>query len=258
MIASAVLAHFDEQMRRNARPDTADAVLERTDRVVRQSVPGDGWNGVLWSSLSERDADEEIRAQIAHFAALGREFEWKHYAHDAPADLPARLAAAGLVAEEPEAMMALEVAAFAGEVAPPEGITLVEVGDEAGVELMMRAHEAAFGHVSPQVRHQLVTRLAHDPDSLAAVVAMDGREPVCAARLEMPDGVDFAGLWGGGTVERWRGRGIYRSVLAWRVRAAAARGYRYVYVDASADSRPILSRLGFTHLTTTTPFVYAP
>ena len=37
---------------------------------------------------------------------------------------------------------------------------------------------------------------------------------------------------------------------------ASARGFRYLQVDASADSRPILQRLGFVELATTTPFTY--
>jgi hypothetical protein len=39
---------------------------------------------------------------------------------------------------------------------------------------------------------------------------------------------------------------------------AAERGFRYLQVDASPDSRPILERLGLRQLTTTTPFVRTP
>ncbi|MFD4043109.1 GNAT family N-acetyltransferase, partial [Streptomyces sp. NPDC058605] len=67
-----------------------------------------------------------------------------------------------------------------------------------------------------------------------------------------------AGLWGGGTVEGWRGRGLYRALVAHRARAAADRGYRYLQVDAMSTSRPILERLGFEPLTTTTPYLYTP
>ena len=41
-------------------------------------------------------------------------------------------------------------------------------------------------------------------------------------------------------------------------RLAAARGYRYLQVDASPDSRPILERLGFIRLARTTPYVWEP
>lgn len=39
---------------------------------------------------------------------------------------------------------------------------------------------------------------------------------------------------------------------------AAARGVRFLQVDASDDSRPILERLGFVAITTTTPYVWTP
>jgi len=57
-------------------------------------------------------------------------------------------------------------------------------------------------------------------------------------------------------VPGWRGRGVYRALVAHRARVAAERGYRYLQVDASDESRPILERLGFHPLTTTTPYVH--
>ncbi|MEV6939308.1 GNAT family N-acetyltransferase, partial [Streptomyces sp. NPDC051132] len=89
-----------------------------------------------------------------------------------------------------------------------------------------------------------------------AVVALADGEPVAAARLEPVPGTPFAGLWGGGTVAAWRGRGVYRALVAHRARVAAALGYRRLQVDASAQSRPILARLGFQALSTTTPYLY--
>ena len=38
-----------------------------------------------------------------------------------------------------------------------------------------------------------------------------------------------------------------------RAEEAADRGFRYLQVDASPDSRPILERLGLSTLTSTTP-----
>jgi len=90
------------------------------------------------------------------------------------------------------------------------------------------------------------------------VLAMAGDEPVSQARIEFPSTGEFAGLWGGGTVVAWRGRGIYRAMVAYRAALAAERGYRYLTVDASPDSRPILERLGFTVLSTTTPYLRRP
>jgi GNAT superfamily N-acetyltransferase len=123
--------------------------------------------------------------------------------------------------------------------------------------MVARVHERAFGTDSTRMRHQLLAQLTGDPESVVAVVALVGEEPVSAARMELLPGTRFAGLWGGGTVEAWRGRGVYRALVAHRARVAADRGYRYVQVDALATSRPILARLGFEPLTTTTPYEYA-
>ena len=76
--------------------------------------------------------------------------------------------------------------------------------------------------------------------------------------MELYPGTGFAGLWGGGTVTDWRGKGVYRALVAYRARIAAERGYRYLQVDATDMSAPILRRLGFLELGTTTPYVYRP
>ncbi|ROQ26853.1 hypothetical protein EDD98_6502 [Streptomyces sp. PanSC19] len=246
----------DLQLRREARSDGPGCRVEHVDGVVRHTGPAHAWNGVLWSGLDARDADRAIAAQIEHYRAAGLSFEWKLYAHDTPADLGDRLRAAGFTAEEPETLMAAEAAALPREVPLPEGVELREVTDEAGVRQVVEVHERAFGTDSSDLGRRLLDRLATDPDAVTAVVALAAGEPVSAARLELYPGTDFAGLWGGGTVEGWRGRGLYRALVAHRAHVAAARGHRYVQVDAADTSRPILHRLGFLTLTTTTPYVY--
>jgi GNAT superfamily N-acetyltransferase len=81
---------------------------------------------------------------------------------------------------------------------------------------------------------------------------------VCAAWVRFPSRTKFATLWGGATLAAWRGRGIYRALVAHRAKLAAERGCRYLEIDASDDSRPILERLGFVAVTTTTPYVWSP
>ena len=94
------------------------------------------------------------------------------------------------------------------------------------------------------------------PSTAAAVVAVAGHIPIAAGRVEFHAGTDFASLWGGGTSPAWRGRGVFRSLVADRAILASAKGFRYLLVDASPVSRPILERLGFVELATTTPFTH--
>ncbi|QIY69016.1 GNAT family N-acetyltransferase [Streptomyces sp. RLB1-33] len=252
----AVLALFDRDMREDARPDSPGARVERVDKVVRQVGTEQGWNGVIWSDLDESSADAAIAEQMRYFGELGREFEWKLYGHDKPEDLGKRLRAAGFVAQPEETLMIAELGDLALDAQPPEGVRLLPVTDRAGVDLVADVHEQAFGTDSTRMRHQLLAQLTGDEDNVVAVVALAGDVPVSAARMEMVPGTRFAGLWGGGTIDSWRRRGIYRALVAHRARVAAERGYRYVQVDATSQSRPVLARLGFEPLTTTTPYVY--
>lgn len=255
---------FDRTMREHARPDGPGVRVERAGPLVRQVGGPDDWNGVVWSSpeLDSAGADAAITAQIEHCAALGLgEFEWKLYAHDRPAGLGSRLRAAGFVPEPPETLLVAPVEALTASraaVSLPEGVTLRPVTDAAGAELMAVAHERAFGADGSRLRHQVLTRLERAPHDFVAVVALAGGEPVSSARMELYPGTGFAGLWGGGTVAAWRGRGLYRALVAHRAAIAAERGFRYLQVDATAMSAPILVRLGFTAIGTTTPYVYRP
>lgn len=253
---AAVLALYDRDMRAGARPDGPGVRVERVGAVVRQVADANGWNGVLWSDLDAASADRVIAEQVAHFTRLGLGFEWKLYGHDRPADLGDRLRAAGFRAEPEETLLAGDTARLALDAEPPAGIRLVEATDAAGVDLVVDVHERAFGTDGTRLRHRLLARLAADPGTMVAVVALAGEEPVSAARMELVPGTRFAGLWGGGTVAAWRGRGIYRALVAHRARVAAAHGYRYLQVDATPMSRPILERLGFHALSTTTPYLY--
>jgi GNAT superfamily N-acetyltransferase len=260
--AAMVLAEFDEQVRRSLRPDGSGAIGEQAGPVVRWfPAGGEGWSGIVWSDLDAGTADRVIAAQVAFYAARAEEFEWKLYSYDQPGDLAQRLAAAGFVAEETESLMVADCAQIAApggaDVALPEGVRLVPVTDEAGVEQMIEVHDRVFGP-DPRLRDSLMTQLRNSPDTTVMVLAMAGDEPVCSARVAFAPGSDFAGLWGGGTLPQWRGRGIYRALVGYRARLAADRGYRYLQVDALPPSRPILERLGFACLATTTPFIWSP
>jgi GNAT superfamily N-acetyltransferase len=279
--AVAVLSEYDAQVRRGLRSDGSGALGEWAGPVVRWStVRGEGWCGISWSDLDAGTADAAIAEQVAYFAGRGEQFEWKLYSYDRPPDLGERLAAAGFAAQDAEALVvadASEIAARSGadgvppdgvppdgvppdgvppDGVPPDGVRLVPVTDEAGIELMIEVHDRVFGS-DPSLRGRLLAQLRNSPEFNVLALAMAGDTPVCAARVSFGP-TDFAGLWGGGTLPEWRGRGIYRAMVGYRARLAAERGCRYLQVDASPMSRPILERLGFACLAMTTPYVWSP
>jgi GNAT superfamily N-acetyltransferase len=211
-------------------------LLERFDEEVRRRgvdedglFVGDGWSAVL-------TVPPDVDRALARLRELPGHAEWKLYGHD-PAWLPERLRAAGLEPDDEETVVVAEIAALP---APPADVDLRDDAD-AFVELA----GAVFGE-----RHEL-------PANAAAVVAfVDGR-PVSGGRVDLDPDTEFAGLFGGVTLPGYRGRGLYRATVLKRAEIARERGYRYLYVDALPTSRPILERLGFVAITTTTPWTFS-
>ena len=149
--------------------------------------------------------------------------------------------------------------ALSGLAIEVDGIEFRETSEQADLLAIGRLHTEIWGEDWTWIADDLRRRFDHlGPDGIRVFVATDADRLVSAAWLVMCPGSAFAGLWGGSTLKSHRGRGIYRAMVARRAAIAGARGIRYLQVDASDDSRPILERLGFLALTTTTPYVWTP
>jgi GNAT superfamily N-acetyltransferase len=250
---AVVLAAYNEQIRRHPETEPG-AVVERDAGTVRVVGSPDRWSGVIWSELSRDDVDTVIEDQVAVFGAVGRAWEWKYYSYDQPPTLPERLRAHGLVPDEVESLMVANIDDLDLQVAAPAGVEVIEVLDESGVRDMVQVHDQAFGGDHRAMGRSVLADISDRPEAVAAFVAYAGEVPISAGRIEFHVGTDFASLWGGGTVPDWRGRGVFRSLVSHRAARARAAWFRYLQVDASPQSRPILERLGFVELATTTPF----
>ena len=76
------------------------------------------------------------------------------------------------------------------------------------------------------------------------VVAYSGGEPVGSGGIAMADGV--ARLWGGAVRQEARRQGVYRAILAARLRYGAAHGATMALVKGRIEtSAPILRQAGF-------------
>lgn len=218
-----------------------------------------GW--VEYRDLGEptiEELDRLIATQIARFAERGEPFEWKYHSHDRSPYLEERLRAAGFVPEELETVVIARTDALVRDDAIPAGVDVREVRDRVDLDRIADLESAVWGADERWHADMLGAELAADPDGLAIFVAEADGRVVSAGWVRFPDGTEFATLWGGATLAEWRGRGIYRALVHRRALLAAARGRRYVQVDSSDDSRPILERLGFQAVTRTRPYVWSP
>jgi GNAT superfamily N-acetyltransferase len=256
-----LLAAYDAQLRATF-PDPLPSgwSVDRDGPIVRfQGIADRAW--VLYRDLDGLEGpalDELIERQIRHFAKRGQRFEWKLHGHDKPEDLPERLAAHGFVPEEVETVVIARVEDIAEQPLPPDGVRLREVIERRDIAKIAGLESAVWGGDYSDFTDNLAVEREADPTGMSIVVAEAGETVVCAAWVRFERGTEFATFWGGATLKDWRGQGIYRATVAHRANLAAERGFRYLETDASSDSRPILERLGFVPVTTTTPFVWSP
>ena len=256
-----LLAAYDAQLRGRAPDPLTERVgVERDGPLIRLDFPEGGFVGYRdLGGLEGAELDDLIARQVEVFAERGKRFEWKLHGHDLPADLPERLRAAGFVPEEEETVLIGPVAHAGGEPRLPDGVALREVSARADLDRIAAMEDAIWGGDDRGwLADMLETEHAADPNALTIVVAEADDVVVSAGWVRFQRGTEFATLWGGGTLPAWRGRGIYRALVAYRAGRAAARGFHYLQVDASDDSRPILERLGFVAVTTTTPYMWSP
>jgi GNAT superfamily N-acetyltransferase len=260
--SQALLQVYDEQLRLHVEdPLPAGVTLERDGPLLRLvGLPGgSGFVGYRdLGGLEGTDLDTLIARQVEYFRARGEWFEWKLHSHDQPADLAARLEAAGFEPEDRETVVIAPVEAVAAEPVLPDGVTLGQVATRADFDRIAAMEQEIWGEDRSWLAESLAGEVEADPDAITVFVAESGGRVVCAAWVRYAKDTEFATLWGGGTLPAFRSRGIYRAIVAARAQLAQQRGCRYLQVDASEDSRPILERLGFVAVTTTTPYVWSP
>ncbi|BCJ47416.1 N-acetyltransferase [Actinoplanes ianthinogenes] len=249
---AGLLAAYDAQMRMPPGAIPAGVTHEHDGPLLR--IVG-GHVGRIRAprdvGVTGAELDRLIARQRDYFRARGQGVEWKVRAHDLPTDLPERLVAAGFVPQPPATVLigsAAEVAA--AEPVLPGGVTLRRVTEAADLRRIGDQQAEVWGIDSSWVGNDLISRMSADPGQITVLVAAASDRIVCSAWMVYHPGTEFAALLGGTTLPDWRGRGIYRAMLAARAREAVARGFPLLHVDGSPDSAPILRRCGFQEITT--------
>jgi GNAT superfamily N-acetyltransferase len=133
------------------------------------------------------------------------------------------------------------------EVAPPEGIQLSRVDDEAGVRDFVDVNGQAYATygMPPEALADLFETpgaLLDDP-ATHIVLARRGAEALATAMVYESDGV--AGVQWVGTVPAARSLGLGALVTTWVTNLAFDRGAAWVNLQASPMGEPVYLRLGY-------------
>ena len=255
MNTAEVLALYDVDERQNSEHPSYH--LQKTAEVVRHvSKDATRLSFITYSNLTAENADTIIQREIAFFEDHeGIGFEWKTYAHDTPPDLPQRLANHGFAADEEEALLVMDLQDCPEVYLQPVKLDVRRIGIEQ-LQDVVTVLEGVYDTPYDWLERQMRQNLTDQPDFWSIYVAYVDDKPACAAWSNFPKNSHFAGLWGGATLAEYRKRGLYTAVVATRAQEAIQRGYRYLMVDASDMSRPILQKRGFQLLTHTTPYTW--
>lgn len=223
--------------------------------VVRYSPLQPGADGLVFlTNLRATELDGEIQRHVSHFQAMGVGFEWKVYGSDEPKCLTAKLLEVGFAQGEREALMIYEVSSFGPTGgAGLAGIDVRKVNDLSGLKQIVDLQERIWGRPFGWLLDQL--RSTWDHTSFYAAYAQD--RIVGSGWIEYPKGSQFPELHGGAVLPDFRGTGIYSRLFESRVLEAVAAGVKWIAVDASPMSRPILQARGFQTLDTTCPMTWS-
>ncbi len=228
---------------------------EALPHLVRHIDTAFAYGVVLYAVLTPETADSVIAEQIAYFKDLGYALEWKLYEHDQPSDIAERLDNHGFAIGEPETVMAFDLADFpsAWEQPAPH---IRRLANERDIEDATRILDAIWEENLDDLRAELIQTSREAPDQLSIYAAYEDGIPVSVAWARFPPQNRWVSLWGGSTLSAYRGRGHYRALVAARATEALRRRKRFLTIDASHLSRPILEKLGFVCLTTAYECLY--
>lgn len=239
-----IIALYEQDQRKDVEyPDTRREV---TPSVVRHiDTSGTGQGTVIFSRLNEANAEDAIREQVAYFEGIGQDFEWKVYDYDRPSDLKERLESHGFVVEEAEAIMVLDLETAPEILWQPVPDHVQRITDPEKILDVLTVEGQVWDEDFSWLDRYLGNALRHYPEQMSVYVAYIDERPASSAWTFFPEHSQFASLWGGSTVSGFRKRGLYTALLAVRAQEAKARQVRYLTVDASDMSRPILEKFGF-------------
>jgi GNAT superfamily N-acetyltransferase len=250
---SQALIDFANQHRQRAEPGHEVIVTPRYEIALQPDFPIAGPNSVSWVRCSVDEVDDVIREARAIFGQRGLPMVWIVDPETTPPDFGERLVARGARPDPHGAetkVMVLPSDAVV-DAKPIAGLRIIDaLSDPEAFQQADRANTEAFGAES----------LGDGADRVAArerrrrnLVAAGNRHLLLASLDGEPAGSGSLGLFppagakmnGGAVRPKFRGRGIYRALVAARVEIARHAGVAGLAVWGGDMSRPILERLGF-------------
>lgn len=220
-------------------------VIERPGwfQLITPAFRQGGLNEVTRVQLADHEADAVIDATLAQYAAQDIRFKWVVTPSCRPRDLGERLARRGM-SHRSCVVMAADLADLR---IPPSPDVTVEPVDLTNVDTFADVVTAGWDMQGTPLAELQRAQIADPARRHRGFLArVDGRPAGGANHILLERSAYFIGAV---VLPEFRGRGVYRALIAARLAALAEAGIRLVTIQALVDtSAPILARLGFTPL----------
>jgi hypothetical protein len=204
-------------------------------QIITPSLKTGGLNEVSFARLEEAELERVVDETIAQYKAHGCQFMWRVGPDSTPA-LKDVLVRRGGVHTRSHGMARSTEMSVSSEI-------VVERVDATNVDAFTRAQAEGWGMDPGPLAAVTAVVLEHGPFQRMYLARIDG-EPAATASSAVFERSVY--LMGGVTLERFRGRGLYRALVA--ARMADAKVPLAISHARASTSAPILEKLGFETL----------
>jgi GNAT superfamily N-acetyltransferase len=250
---SQALVDFANGWRQPTAPGFEIIDTPRYRVVLQPDFPVPGPNSASWVRCRAEEADEVINEVTALFRERGLPLMWVLDPQTEPANFPEFLAARGVLpdAHAPESAVMVLPIDVPLDAPAVEGMELHDgLTDLDTFRSVDAVNAESFGGRTPPDDPRYSAQLERRRQNQIAagnrrvLLATIDREPAGSSGLSLypPDG---AIINGGGVRPMFRGRGVYRAMVATRLEMAREAGVAGLSVWGAPMSAPILARLGF-------------
>lgn len=204
------------------------------------------FNEAIMARFSASDADEGIDRVTDFYRSRKVRFSWIVGPSSSPADLGVRLLKRGF--EKIQEVDGLFLPDLNADIAVNEAVRIVELSLD-DLEPVVHVGAVGFGTSEEASRafNDMVRLRSASITTRVYIAFLDGVDyPIaCGYTTYYPD-QPIALLCGGATIPEFRGRGVYRSILAHRLSDIRRDGFEAVIIQADQEtSSPICVRNGF-------------